>query len=138
MTSRPKRPFSVTLLTVLVFSFSVLYWLRFYEAIVFWSALKMRLSFPSPVYLVLTGLIWGVVGLIITWGLWIGSTWAPRATWISTTLFAINYWLDRLIIADRGTWVHRTVFMIGFWIIVFIIIAWSLTREESRLYFKST
>jgi len=135
---RRKRPASVTLLGMLVLSFTAFYWLRFYEAAASWKTLTTRLPESIPLYLLLSGFLWGLAGVILFQGLWRGTGWAPKWTQIVITGFIIYYWLDRLLLANRHIWQPRTSFIIGLCLLVISLMLWSLNNKGSKLFFEKT
>ena len=102
MEKRPKRPLFVTWLLVLVLIFTGGQWLRFAAALQDWTFLaELPLSVP-PAYLAASGLLWGLLGLGLLYGLWRGQTWAPRALQVTVLAYSLYYWIDRLWLAVPG------------------------------------
>lgn len=135
--ARPRlsRPIRVTLLAIGVLIIASLHLLRLVEAARQWRFLA-DLPGVSPLYLALTGLIWGAAGLPLFWGLWRGHARAFRFTPSYLLVFALYYWLDRVFVANRAVslanWpVHLalTVFSLAF-------MFWALRARASRNYFK--
>jgi len=131
-----KRPFSVTVLIFGVLINAVFYINRFYQTFKQWGFLTKLPLAISPVYFILTGLLFGVAGLLVTWGLWVGRSWAPKATKVYVLAVAIYYWVDRLLIVNseisRESWllsVIGTIFILG---LPFLV----LMRLRSRSYFE--
>jgi hypothetical protein len=139
-----KRPWSVTLLAVVVLMFTVSNLLRFVLSIRYWSFLTAR-SGISPIYLMLTGLVWSVAGGYLIYGLWRAKPWAPRLTQAIGLSYALYYWLDQLLLKDHsgiraagapgivlpGNWAFSamiTVIGLGF-------IFWVFNRSKVKLYF---
>jgi len=129
-----KRPLGVTLLACLVLIVAVINIIRLVEILQGWAFLVELLPF-SPAYLALTGLVWGVVGLSLTWGIWQGQSWAPLFTGLAMLTYSVYYWVDRLLMpgnTDRNSnWpfaasVNLLVLAWGFWI---------LSRRKSRNFF---
>ena len=56
----------------------------------------------SPPYLAASGLVWGVAGLVLAWGLWRGYTLAWRFTLIFAGAYTLYYWIDRLWVSNSG------------------------------------
>ena len=82
--------------------FTGLQWLRLAGALADWAFLA-SLPLRVPVaYLALSGLVWGLVGTAILWGLALRRAWAPRATRLAFVVYALYYWLDRLWLAAKG------------------------------------
>ena len=128
------RPFGVTLLSITVLLTSILYFSRFYEAVRDWDFMVMLLPF-SPLYLVLSGLIWGLIGLSLFWGLWRGLFWAPRFTIAGLLAFLLYFWMDRLLMpaypgrnSNGLFWLGVSIFLLGYCLLV-------LTRSKAKLFF---
>jgi hypothetical protein len=84
------------LLYLLVAGFSLV---RFARTLAQWSFLDtLPLSVP-PLYLALTGLVWGLAALGVVYGLWMQKGWAPRYALGFTTAYFAYIWLDRAIFA---------------------------------------
>jgi len=90
------RPIRVTLLAVLIFSFTLFNGLRLAEAIYFWKTL---LEYGThPLYIALSGGAWLVAGLLLVWGLWQGRPWAWLGTIGGVLGYLTWYWIDRLFL----------------------------------------
>ncbi len=102
MSKAPKRPVSVTAILVLVLTFTGMQILRVWSAIASWDFLSSLPLSVSPLYFLLSGLFWAIVGGALVWGLWLRKPWAPRATIALAVAFAIAHWLDRLFLQASG------------------------------------
>src|SRR4030042_1684814 len=98
--SHNKRPWSVTLLTLGVLILTVINLIRFVLSIRYWGFLAGRMG-VSPVYLTLTGFVWGVSGLFVLWGLWKAKNWAPRLMQAVALTYALYFWLDQVFLVDH-------------------------------------
>ncbi len=130
-----KRPRSVTVLVFGVLIFTGIYWTRFSQTLARWDFLRsLPLSVP-PLYLAATGLLWGLLGLLLSWGLWRGWRRAPRLLRISVLAYFGFYWFDRLALAahDRagGNW----PFMLVITTLVVVLVYWIMSRTAVRTYF---
>lgn len=94
------RPWSVTLLALGVLSIAGLNLTRMVLALRLWDLLTTWLG-VSPLYLALSGLVWGLVGLPLFWGLWRGLRWAPRLAEALALSYALYYWLDHIFLVDH-------------------------------------
>lgn len=97
---KAKRPFSVTILAFGVLSFVLLQLTRIVSSIrqsQFLANLPLSIS---PVYLVLTGVVWTGIGLVNLIGVWRGQPWAARVMWWSVFGYSIFYWLDELMLKE--------------------------------------
>ena len=131
-----RRPFSVTLLALLVLSFSVLNIYGF-----FW-ALRQRdflqaLPLAVPVwYLALRTSFWGTVGVAIFWGLWRGQTWVWLGAQIGSAGFVLHYWLDALFLEPSPGLAWRSPFE---WIATLVGLAcafYVLYSPRGRIFFS--
>ena len=131
-----KRPFVVTALILLVLSYMSLSWFGLFEALRHWDFLhKLPLAVP-PLYLALRSAFWGMAGLPLVWGLWVGRKWAWHAAQIAAALYAIHYWLDRLFLADPSAIMGRWPFALGLTIICLVYVYVILRLPLSRRHFK--
>ncbi len=136
--SKPKRPRSVTILALGVLIITVFFWARVYQAIVLRSLIETLAPNVSLAYIVLTGLIFGVAGLPISWGLWTGKPWAASAGQQFFFALAAYYWLDRIFIvvsdAVRGNW----PFALGTTIITLVWVTWIFSSRPTLEFFKTS
>jgi hypothetical protein len=130
------RPFSVTLLTLGVLSMAVINLLGFVQAILNWELYSDILPIPLT-YLALSDLIWGLAGLPLVWGLWLGRVWAVRFTLLFVLVYTLYYWLNRLLLlanAGGSNWPFAVITNS----ILIIIIYWILNRPRARAFFGET
>lgn len=131
--SPTRRPFSVTLLALAVLTIAGLNLLRFIQAILLREFLSEFPSVSLP-YLILSGLVWAVSGLVSVWGLWRRKNWAPRFTMIFILVYSLVYWLERLWLSRYNSWMN-VPFAIGANILLLLFTAWVLTRPKARSFF---
>jgi hypothetical protein len=141
-----KRPLSVTLLALIVLIITVINLLRLGLSIRYWSFLSSR-SGISPLYLALTGLIWGAAGLSLLWGLWKAKKWAPKLMHAVGLTYALYYWLDHIYLMDRPvsgvSHAFRAVlpinwqFSAGLTVVGLIFMVWTLSREKVKAFFEA-
>lgn len=132
--SHTKRPLIVTSFAVAVLTISVLNLIRFIQAIRLWEFLS-DLPGVSPVYLAASGLIWALLGLPLTWGLWRGNARAPAATRILIVTYCIYEWVERFIMARMGSQLVNWPFILVFTLIILGVIFWGLSRENVKAFF---
>jgi hypothetical protein len=90
------RPRIVTWLALGALIFSILFIVRFYLS---YHLPNLPITIPRW-YLSLTGFVWGLAGLVLSYGLFQIYPWALRMlTWGSLS-FSGWYWLDRLFFAS--------------------------------------
>jgi hypothetical protein len=135
-TSTKKRPFSATLLTWVVLILASLGWLRFSAAIRQWSFFNSLNPAPPLFYLAITGFIWGLIGVILVWGLFLGRSWAPQLARGSAIAYATVYWMDRLFIADKSALISRWPFAFGLTVLLIGYTFWVLSRQKVQQYYQ--
>jgi hypothetical protein len=102
--SGKKRSFSITLLAIFFLAASILGWVRVAQTISQWNYLRsLPLSIPVW-FLLVTGLIDGVIGLLAIAILWLRI---PRSRyWVmaAASLYAVLYWGGKVLFsAARST-----------------------------------
>jgi len=131
------RPISVTLLVVLVLTIGVLNLLRVVQTVKQWEFLGELLA-VSPIYFVISGLVWGLLGLVLAWGLFFGGGWAPRLLRVTSLINMIYIWMDRLVLRDPSSRYPGSIFFAVLSIVIVVIIFWILSRKNVRAYFGET
>ena len=134
--ANPGRPFWLAILAVLFLLLVAAGWLRFAQAWQSWDLLVKIGVKPGPLYLLLGGAAWGLVGLLAAVGLWFGWRGVIGATWVAAVFYPLTYWLDHLLIAHAPevltAWPFAlvvTVLWLGFVLI-------NLNRPASRRFLK--
>lgn len=127
------RPASVMYLAVGVLISAGFNLLRFWNAYRDYEFLSGLLPF-SPLYLVLGGLFWGLTGLVLFFGLWLGKQWAPNLTRIAAFVYTLYYWLDRIFLTSAGIGVNW-LFVLIVNIIILALVLCILNRNNARRYF---
>jgi len=125
---RMLRPFRISLLALFAFCFSIWNALRLVEAIYSWKTLLEYGAYPF--YLALTGGIWLIAGLFLTWGLWRGRRWAWLAATLVTPAYAAWYWLDRLLLQQpHSNWPYALIVTAILLLLVLLVLLSSKTRR---------
>lgn len=129
-----KRPFSVTVLIVVVLIFTSLNGFRCLEAFQYWHFLTSLSMSVSPAYLAISGAIWVLIGIALIWILWRGQPSAPRILQVVAVIYGLYYWLDRWLLTVsilRERWPFALLMTaLG---LIFIFVA--LTRPKVRTFF---
>lgn len=103
-TDRPpknKRPFLFKLLSLILLLMALYGWLRFGQSIYQW---KFLLDFgvnPSPLYILVSGLLIGVVLTTALIAFWFQLKWSTRFVQVSVVLAALYWWLDYLLLTQN-------------------------------------
>jgi hypothetical protein len=129
-----KRPFSVTLLAILVLSITIVHLVRFINALTLWSFLSTLPGKP-PIYLALTGLIGTIAGIIVFWGLWTGKPNAPLAIRIVIVVYLGYQWLEQILAVRAGNEFENWPFAIIATLTVLLFVFWTLSHSAAKVYF---
>lgn len=135
---KKERPFSATLLTWVVLIMASLNWLQIIEVLRQWTFFQSISPTPPILYLAITGLVWGLIGAILVWGLFLGLPWAPGMMMIVAPVYAAAYWLDRLLIADLSAIITRWPFALGLTLLLLAYTFWVLSRPKVRRFYQKT
>ena len=91
-----KRPFGVTLLLWMVLILSAWGAVRFFAALRWWDVLYEFESSLSPLYLSITGAVWGMAGGVLFSSILRRKKWTLPAVIASFLIWLIEYWIERL------------------------------------------
>jgi hypothetical protein len=140
-----KRPPSVTILALGVLIITVLNLIRFGLSIKDWNFLASQPG-VSPLYLAASGLVWGLVGAYLVFGLWRAKTWAPRLMQAVALTYALYYWLDLIFLKDHPVRVKSGVlqailpvnwqFSAGITVVCLAYLVWILSRRKVITFFR--
>lgn len=133
-----KRPVRVTLLAGVVLTFTALYWVRFGAAVTSWRTIRQFTPEWLPWYLLVSGLVWGIVGLLVLWGLWRGRPAARVGTIGVAVVFGMYYWLDRIFIANPHTWHYRILFSLGLTALLLFLVYLGVGTPGAKDWFQQT
>jgi hypothetical protein len=135
--STRKRPFAVTSLVVLVLCFTIPSWFGTVEILRHWDFLTgLPLNVP-PQYLVVREVFWGLLGVLLIWGLWLGRYWAWRITQGAAFGYAAFYWFEKLTLAVPEAIASRWPFALGVTLLGLsytFVVLWS---QRYRFFFVS-
>jgi uncharacterized membrane protein YidH (DUF202 family) len=112
--SSPKsRSAVLIILSLVAFFISVFGWLRFVEGISGWMFLQEIGPAVLPLYLLISGLIWGITGIVAAFGIWFHRRWALILLACGVGIFTLWYWLDRIILSANpdanSNWIFSLV-----------------------------
>ncbi|MDT8381955.1 MAG: hypothetical protein RQ728_06825 [Brevefilum sp.] len=95
---KERRPLPLTIILWVYLLWIILGWLRFSAAL---QGRALILSLVSPTmhrYLIGAGVIWGMAGLPVVWGLITRARWTPTLIRITALLYPGVYWFERLFL----------------------------------------
>ena len=128
------RPFGVTLLVFGVLIIAGINLYRCVQALLQWRFLSELLP-TLPLYQVLSGIVWGLAGIPMAWGLWRGARWATRILPYASLAYTIYAWIDRLLLR-RGLEVYDLPFSIGTTVVLLASIFLILSRPRVKSFFR--
>lgn len=135
---RPRRPIVLTLIMWIFVLWTVLGWLRFFEAVANQGLISEFLQDWVFWYLLAAGLIWGLTGIPVIWGLLRGAGWTLKLLPIAATIYPLSYWLERLLLwrqpQEQGNWLFMLL-LSGLWL---GLVVWGMLSEKVRRFFKHT
>jgi hypothetical protein len=100
----------------------------------------------SPVYMAASGLVWTLVFLPLSWGLFFNCMWAPRFTRLAVAAYVGATWLERSVLLLRQALISGSAFslpasasnlvfqLVGSIVLLFFVY-WSLSRKNVKAYF---
>ena len=135
---RRKRPWRLKFLALLVLLIAALNLLRAIEAVQNWQFLENLPLRVSPLYLLLSGAIWALVGFTLAIGIWFGWRPAWLGTQIASLVYAAYYWLDRSCLAEASVLTVRGPFMVLLTVLLLLIVFGSLWLPDlpSEMFFQ--
>lgn len=127
-----KRPITLKILCVAILPFVILNLVRIIGAIDYWTLMFDLGMAVLPLYQVLSGLIWVIVGAAAMIGLWFRKPWAFWLTILAAVLFTAWYWLERGFLAGsidaNANWFFVALVNIILLVVVFCLLA--LVKED--------
>jgi hypothetical protein len=135
--TKPRRPFSVTLLILGVLTIAVVNLIRLAQAVLLWGFLA-QLPGVSPFYMAASGLFWALVGLLLTAYLWRGVRITYSLLPPTVVLYILYTWLDSSLVGGQLNLASNSVtwpFKAGLSLLVLVYLCWTLTRTNVKKYF---
>jgi len=134
MSAHIDRPFSVTIIIWLVLIIAVSNLIRLARAVFQWDFL-LGLIEVHPTYLIMSGLVWGIIGIVLVWGLWKAHEWAFYVLRWGAALYIMYIWLDRLFISSPNVRNTNNLFVSVVSLLIMVWILWVFARRDVKLYF---
>jgi hypothetical protein len=124
---RQIRSFDLIVYTFLLLLASIAGWLRLQQAIVYWDKLiTYKLDVP-PLYLAVSGAVFGIVMLLAAIWLWYGLPYYRSLTTVAVASFSLWYWIDRLTLtrndAAQVNWLFALFETLFFGVFTFAVLA---------------
>lgn len=80
------------------------------DTIARWDWLKFAGVLPGPLYLAITGGLWGIAGILAAVWLLRGRLWSRLVGFSVVLFYVLTYWIDRLFFAQSPGVSTNTVF----------------------------
>ena len=132
--TRRRRPIGVSLFALLVLIFAVLNLLRLIQTIQKWDLLTVILPF-SPIYLLLTGMLWAAMGFPLAWGIWRGWHSAFQLSPVFLIVYSLYFWVDRILVSVSPERLDNWLFIAALNILILAWSFWVLTRAKAMIFF---
>ncbi len=131
MVDKPaRRPKRVTLLALLCLWNAIWNGIRLTEAFHFGKTLESYNA--SSLYIAISGGMWLLFSLALTFGLWRGRPWAWYVALGGVAGYTSWYWFDRLVLQEpRANW----PFALGMTILLMAYITFTLFTRPTRIFF---
>lgn len=129
----PRRGYSFWMKVVL-FSYglvSIAGWVRMIGTLVNWNWLIFAGVWPGPLYLAVTGGLWGVAGMVAVIWLWMRREWTRKAAFGVALFLAVIFWADRLMVAPLHPYGNNNMFA-AIMTLLGLLFAWVVLQPLKR------
>lgn len=130
-----KRPWIIFVLAVGFSIFSLVAFIRFYEALALRQVLASLPVTVSPLYLALTGLFWGIFGVITVVGLWRIKKWGLNAARILAVTYAGYYWINQVFVGTSEIRSSNWPFLGGVTVVLLAAVLGSLAHPAVNNFY---
>ena len=127
-----RRPIEVKILVVTLLCVSCWYGIRLFQAFSLWQFITIYKFVVSPLYLIISGGTWFLIGFFLAYFFWQGRPWAWGAT--SGAMLGYTAWsvIDNIFIQNRKTNLN---FMVVFSLIGLLLVSALLLSPNVRSFF---
>lgn len=133
---RRKRPFILWVLCLLFIALAVLGWIRVQQAIQSWALEESLLGQFLPLYLTISGGLWGIAAIPATIGLFMRFQRARAITWGAALFYPLTYWLEKILLVKSPTGFTNWLFDVGVTILWLLLVGVVLYLPASQAYLK--
>ena len=131
-----RRPLIIIVMSLVFLLWTGLGWLRFVRVFADRALIQSILPPGLYWYLFFSGLMWGVIGLPVLWGLLRAAGWMYKILWVVVLFYPILYWIERLFFWQdpnaQGNW----PFMLLLTFLWLGLAIWVMRSRRVRIYFK--
>jgi len=111
--------------------------IRLSQSLANWEFLSLLLPF-HPIYLAVTGLVWGALALLVALRLWQGKAWARGFSLFFIILNSGYFWVERIFLPGYPGRNTNWPFSIGLNLILILFSVWILNRPQAKQFFEAT
>jgi hypothetical protein len=133
---RAGRTFELWVLVLILLLGALEGFLRLQAAIYTWSVLVSFDIVPGPLYLAVSGAIWGLALLAAALGLFFRQLWAPGYTRVVVVVLALAYWADRLAFTRTADAQANWPFMAGVTALALAFVFSVLALDRQKRFFE--
>ncbi|HEY9121466.1 MAG TPA: hypothetical protein VIM80_00570 [Brevefilum sp.] len=134
---KERRPFPLKIILWLYLLWIILGWLRFSAALQGQDLILSLVSLTMHRYLIGAGLIWGMAGLPVVWGLITRARWTPSLICITALIYPGVYWFERLFLWQDPNAKRNWPFMLLLTILWLSLAFGMLRLKRVQQYFKT-
>jgi hypothetical protein len=124
---RQIRSFDLIIYSLLLLLASAAGWLRLQQAVIYWDRLVTNKMVVPPLYLAVSGTVFGIVMLLAAIWLWYGLPYYRSLITAAVASFSLWYWIDRLTLTrndfTQANWLFALFVTLFFWIFTFAVLA---------------
>ncbi len=131
-----RRPFPLTVIMGVYLLWILLGWLRFAAALRGRDLILDLVPTSLEVYLIAAGLLWGLAGLPVIWGMLTRASWSPALIRITSLLYPGIYWFERLFLWQDADASRNWPFMLMLTILWLLLTFGALQLRRVQMYFK--
>jgi hypothetical protein len=114
-------------------------WSRMILALTDYDLLRELQVQPDPLYLVVGGAVWGLLGLAAAVLLFVRRRWARWSVFAISVFFALSYWLDRILLVRapqaQANWLFALMFTLALLAfsgcVLYLIDQWEISHGGS-------
>jgi hypothetical protein len=106
---------------------------RMIDSIISWYWYTMAGIQPGPLYLAISGGLWGLCGLFALVWLWFGGARGRKAASAAAVFYAVTFWLDRLLVSRLAASNHTfpaLLTLLGLAYILLVLRPWEKTADK--------
>jgi hypothetical protein len=129
------RPKIVTFLAAGVLILSAFYFTRALVILREWDFWAKNLPTYTNLYLLGSGLFWGISLIILAAGFWLGRRWARWYILVAAPLYLAFVWTERIVRSGISNLNPNWLFELILSLAIFSIVMWILFSKSVKLFF---